>query len=328
MIVTIGGVSLRITPADDWTAELTNWIGLGAHSRLHPFISRGKRVFVDLTVRRVDQLSWEEILTPEDALSVRDIVRKIEGRFPFSALPFRGVDRHRPRPKAGAVSMPLLAAFGTGDISVIPHPGFLLAVDHRLGHADAVVKVEDGWDGESSLLLLLQGVLALCAPDYGALMIHAASLALGGAGYLFVGGSGAGKSTIAASAGSEGVLSDDGSWCSKGDGGFSLFPTPFSQTDPAPGVGGPVPLKRILFLEKGVDNRLVDISPGRAMIMLLSNHIHFFRFMGRHAALKAFDLVVDLFRGSPASTLVFTKDFMSIPFFRGVADERKRQEAV
>jgi hypothetical protein len=220
--------------------------------------------------------------------------------------------------------MPLLTARDANNVSVFPHPGFLVAVDHRRGRAQALVRVPEDGDEGSSLTPVLQAVLGLAAPDHGALMLHAASLMLSGGGYLFAGSSGSGKSTVAGSADTGAVLSDDGSWCEYTGGCFALFPTPFSQANPPPRPPDPAPLARVLFLKQGGDDRIVDLSPGRAMTMLLFNHIHFFRFMGRRAARKAFALAGDICAGHPASTLVFTRDFNPVPFFRGISNESKK----
>ncbi|MBN2225038.1 MAG: hypothetical protein JW765_10215 [Deltaproteobacteria bacterium] len=316
MIVTIGGISARLTLIDADKGRPTDSVGPVLNDRISPFTGRSNRVSLNLTVTRFVRSSWYEILTPKDFTRTQHIIRRIRERFPFTPILFGKTNSHKPPTKAGDISLPLLAAFDSRHVSVIAHPGFLVTVDHRVGNADALVRIDDDRDWETSLIPVFQGVLALCAPDHGALMLHAASLVLAGKGYLFIGNSGAGKSTIAASVDPSLVLSDDGSWCSQNDGDFSLFPTPFSQIDPIPNPGGPVPIERVLFLEKGTQNRIVDLSPGRAMTMLLSNHIHFFRFMAHEPAARAFGLVEGLCRRHPASTLVFTPDFNPKPFFQ------------
>ncbi len=325
MIVTVGGVSVDITIANHREGEPTMSIGHRPDDPISRFAGRKRnRVSISLSVMQVSGSSWDEILTPEDLARIQHIAQALERRFPFTGVTYGRTTGRRLPIRPGTVSLPLLAAFGAGDVSVIPRAGFIVAVDHRLGRADALVKVEEDWDRESSLTPVLQGVLALCAPDYGALMLHAASLVLDGDGYLFVGNSGAGKSTIARAVDPGLVLSDDGSWCSQNGGTSSLFPTPFSQVDPVHKPAGPAPLTRILFLEKGSENRIADLSPGRALSMLLSNHIHFFRFMGHKPAARAFNLAGELCRRHPVSTLVFARDFDPKPFFRGIADETKK----
>ncbi len=324
MIVTIGEISVRLALLVAQEGNAADSARRGPDHRLSHFIDRDNRADIDLTVTRVVGASWDEVMTPEDFAQARHIVKRIEERFPFTTVLFARENTPTASRRVGDILLPMPAAFDAGHVSVIIHPGFLVTVDHRIGRADALVRIEDNREREASLTPVLQGVLALCAPSHGALMLHAASLVVDGRGYLFIGSSGAGKSTIAGAVDPAQVLSDDGSWCSQNGGGFSLFPTPFSQIDPAPIAGDPVPLDRILFLEQGPENRIVDLSPGRAMTMLLSNHIHFFRFMGNGAAARTFGLAEALCRTHPVSTLVFTRDSNPNSFFRTIADDTKK----
>jgi hypothetical protein len=323
MIVTIGGISVRVTLPEDVSRGPIHAGRRELGSRLTRFLSRGDRYDLDLTIKPVREAPWNEILTDEDDVHMRRIARGIERRFPFTAIHFNSDAEGSPSGGERTTARHL-AAFDTGHVSVIPHPAFLVTVDHRMGRVDALVKVEEDEDGKSSLVPVLQGALAVCAPDYGALMLHAASLAVDGNGYLFVGNSGAGKSTVAASVDPGSVLSDDGSWCSRTDGRFSLFATPFSQVDASPRPESRAPLKHIFFLEKGTGNRAADLSPGRAMAMLLSNHVHFFRFMGRETAVRAFELAAELCRKHRAFILTSTRNFKPSDFIRGMESEEQK----
>ena len=327
MIIRIGGISVNLLVRENAAGPRTDRIMEGLRERLSHFIVRGDRHDFSLVIRPADDLPWAEILGRDDLMRVRRIARILEGRFPFGKILFD--DGHKKGQKVDQSSMnrkmvlPILSRFDGGAVSVIPRRGLLLAVDHTTGHGEVVVKGTDEQALIPSLVNALQGVLALCAPDHGALMLHASSLAFDGGGYLFLGGSGAGKSTIAASVPPETALSDDGSWCRRDDGAFFLFPTPFSQINPGPASTVRAPLMRALFLEKSGRNYVAELSRGRAMTMLLLNHIHFFRFMYREGALRAFGLVGDLCRTHPFSTLFFSRNFNPIPFFRETADERK-----
>jgi hypothetical protein len=319
MIVTIGRTSVRLTVADGGTTGPDAGSDRGPDGRLGRFTGHGGRPPIDLTVTRLAAPSWEAVLTPECAARTQHIVREIKGRFPFIPVLFSS----HGRAAIGDLSLPLPEGPDCEHVSVIPYPGFLLTVDHRTGRAEALVRIADGRDRDASLIPALQGALALCAPDHGALMLHAASLVIDGGGYLFIGNSGAGKSTIAGAVDPAMVLSDDGSWCARTDTGYALFPTPFCQLDHEPAARSSVPLVGMFFLEQGAQDRIVELSPGRAMTMLLSNYIHFFRFMSRGPARRAFRIVEDLCRRCPASTLVFTRDFNPNHFFRTLAHERK-----
>jgi hypothetical protein len=328
MIVQIGKLGVRITIERNSSAESPSVIMKGMHDRLGRFAAGKGAAHFELTIQPVPNIPWRAIIDRDDFTSMRGVVRALEQRFPFTRISFEereiyGIDRVASPPSDHIVLAPS-PRLNRGDLSIIPQKQFLLLVDHATGRGHALIKGQDTDEYVISLMKALQGAVSLVAPDYGALMLHASSLAIDGWGYLFVGASGAGKSTIASTAGAQSVLSDDGSWCCRTDGGFSLFPTPFSQLDPDPKAGGSAPLKRILFLEKGTEDRIADLSPGRAMVMLLSNHIHFLRFMGRGPALTAFGLAGEICRRHPVSTLVFTRDFDPKPFFREIADESKK----
>jgi hypothetical protein len=323
MIVTVGELSVRVTLIDGKTGRPADGVRLGPKSRLTPFTSRTAGRCLDLSVTRVGGSSWDAILRPGDFARIERRALAARERFPFTRVLF-GPEATRKSPgRPGAISLPLLSAGDSEDVSVFMSSAFLVVVDHRLGRAQALARIRKGRDEGLFLAPVIQAVLGLSAPDHGALMLHAASVALFG-GRLFIGGSGAGKSTIAASAERGTVLSDDGSWCGFAGGRFLLYPTPFSQIDPAPKLLAPVILTHVYFLEQGGDNRIVDMSPGRAMTMLLRNHIHFFRFMGQRAAARGFELAGEICAGHPVSTLVFTRGFDPKTFFEGIAGEREK----
>ncbi len=321
MIVTIGRTSVRLAVVDGPAGRPVIDLGRGPDGRLGRFTDTGDRPPIDLAMTRLAAPSWEAVLTPECAARIDHIARELKGRFPFTPVLFF---THNPAAATGELSLPMPEGPDAEHVSVIPYPGFLLTVDHRAGRTEALVRIADGRDRDASLIPALQGALALCAPDHGALMLHAASLVIDGGGYLFIGKSGAGKSTVAGAVDPAMVLSDDGSWCARDDAGYALFPTPFCQLDREPAAMSPVPLAGMFFLEQGAEDRIIDMSPGRAMTMLLTNHIHFFRFMSREPAERAFRIVEDLCRRCPASTLVFTRDFNPNRFFRMAAHERKK----
>lgn len=323
MIVTVGGVSVRLTFIDGKTGGHADGLRLGPNSRLSPFTSRTAGRCIDLAVTRVGRLPWDAILTPEDFARIEQSASTARRRFPFTRVLFGPTDARKRPEKPGTISLPLLSESDPEDLSVFPSNSFLVAVDHRLGLAHALVRVKRNRDEGVFLAPVIQAVLALCAPDHGALMLHAASLSLLG-GRLFIGASGVGKSTIAASARPGKLFSDDGSWCGRAGGRFMLYPTPFSQVDPIPSPPGPAPLAHVYFLEQGSEDRVVDLSPGRALSMLLRNHIHFFRFMGRRTAAQGFDLAGEICMKHPVSSLAFTRSFDPVLFFGKIAGKRKR----
>ena len=63
MIVTVGGVSVRVTLIDGKTGRPADGVRLGPKSRLTPFTSRTAGRCLDLSVTRVGGSSWDAILT-------------------------------------------------------------------------------------------------------------------------------------------------------------------------------------------------------------------------------------------------------------------------
>lgn len=111
--------------------------------------------------------------------------------------------------------------------------------------------------------------------EEGGALVHSAGVVEGGRVFLFLGPSGAGKTTLGRLAQSAGraVLSDDMNAVavSPGGGGFRVERLPFAgdlgQTaDP----GETRPLGGLLRLEKGSEVRLEDLSPARALAGLLA----------------------------------------------------------
>ncbi len=318
MIARIGGISIKLSvPGDRASSER---ILEEVNGRLSGFTAKRGRHNLMLTIRPVDDLPWEEILCKEDLIRARRIVDVLRRRFPLTRIPFENMHTSNPSHIKGRISSDLLSRFCRGGVSVIPQGGFLLAVDHRSGYGEVFVKRREEGGLVPSFMSALQGALGLCASYHDALMLHASSLAIDGRGFVFIGASGAGKTTIASSVAPEAVLSDDGSWCSRMGGRFYLYRTPFSQIDTGPPLADRTPLDRLLFLGKSEHNYIAGLSPGRAMTMLLLNHIHFFRYMDREGAFKAFGLVEELCRKNRAFTLFFNRSFNPMSFFRGIIE--------
>ena len=207
MIVTVGEVSVRLTLIDGKTGRPADGVRLGPKSRLTPFTSRTAGRCLDLSVTRVGGSSWDEILSSGGLRADRTAARSRHG----SDSPSRG-SYSAPTPREKAREGPelyrcrCLSAGDSEDVSVFMSSSFLVAVDHRLGRAARPREDQEGTRQGLSLTPVIQAVLGLSAPDHGALMLHAASVALLG-GRLFIGGSGAGKSTIAGSVGAgDGII--------------------------------------------------------------------------------------------------------------------------
>ena len=107
--------------------------------------------------------------------------------------------------------------------------------------------------------------------ERGGVLTHAAGGAIHGVGMIFPGRSGAGKSTISRQlVGVPGVqlLSDDRMIVRKMEGGFRAFGTPWPG-DAKIAVNDSAPLRAICFLAHGAEHKLAEITPAKAMELLM-----------------------------------------------------------
>jgi hypothetical protein len=108
--------------------------------------------------------------------------------------------------------------------------------------------------------LLYQAFYSACElEDYSAYLIHAAGIAHGGRGFLFVGPAGAGKSTISRLSQTGSVLNDEISLIEFKEQRVALRDTPFNGFYREK-VQGCVPLKVVFLLEHGAEHEIEDLS--------------------------------------------------------------------
>lgn len=105
-----------------------------------------------------------------------------------------------------------------------------------------------------------QIILTRALLPFQASILHSTGLDIKGAGYLFVGHSDAGKTTLSQLLRPHGqLLCDDRNIIRKENGRFQLYGT-WSHGDLAEVAPGPAPLKAICFLEQAEVNRLVPVD--------------------------------------------------------------------
>ena len=161
------------------------------------------------------------------------------------------------------------------------------------------------------LYRLLWMYLAQVLGERGACFIHAAALAKGEDGYLFMGDSGAGKSTFVRLCPEYRALSDDGPIITGWNGEYRVCPSPYHQMDPEGGLDEETlrmnaRIRGLYFLIKDDRSFLERVPKKEAFSMTLQRHIHFFPYLSAQAKSALFDLFFEVCYELPAYYLHFS----------------------
>jgi hypothetical protein len=142
------------------------------------------------------------------------------------------------------------------------------------------------------------------------LLLHGSAVKKDSRTALFLGGSGAGKSTIARLARPEVCYSDDGVIIRKEEGKVYTYYSPFRQDRKCISPGR-LPLKaevnRVFLIEQGHDNKVIPLKKNELMGAILKHLIHFYRHMNDDIAQTGFHVVKDILDTLPAAGLRFAK---------------------
>ncbi|MGA1790290.1 MAG: hypothetical protein ACMUIM_02300 [bacterium] len=188
---------------------------------------------------------------------------------------------------------------------------FIKSGSGRLGILDGMIRRFDlkGSGGED----ILNGLMFVLSHQliwHDGLLLHGAAIRKEGDGALFLGLSGAGKSTIAALCAPDVCFSDDGVILKKEGDTIWAYRSPFTQIRHAMKnftlrKGS---IQKGFILEKHDANRLIPAKQHEIMLEILRHFIHFFKFMNDKTAEKAFYLVRDIVDCLPIYRLQFTKN--------------------
>jgi hypothetical protein len=142
---------------------------------------------------------------------------------------------------------------------------------------------------------LLWIALAQLLAERGICFLHAAALAKNGEGHLFLGDSGAGKSTVARNCPGCTVLSDDAPLLSADGETFRLFPSPYHQLEferesHPEAYRAETRAAALFFLVQGGETRVRPLSRRQALPRLLLRDIHFLRYFSPQARRSMFEL--------------------------------------
>jgi hypothetical protein len=152
-------------------------------------------------------------------------------------------------------------------------------------------------------------VLSYMLASSGGLLIHGAAVERNSLGVLFLGASGAGKTTAARLCRPDICFSDDGVVVKNEGGRFYAYRSPFRQIEEFNHNTGIVKgeIKKIFLLEKGESRRVLPLQRNELMGMMLMHLTHFFKYLDREAAEKGFYAIKDMLDQLPAYRLQFIK---------------------
>lgn len=171
-----------------------------------------------------------------------------------------------------------------------------------------------------SLHKLLFLFMAIIMTEQDKLMIHGAGLRINAEGHLFLGTSGAGKSTVAGHVERENVLSDDAPVITQDGRLFTIHASPFSQVNlferkAANYHRREAPLTKLIFLNQAAHLDLKLRDRQSALAELLRDHIHGFDLMDRDLKTRAFQFCCDLCASVPAFDLYSQKNNQFLTLF-------------
>lgn len=164
-----------------------------------------------------------------------------------------------------------------------------------------------------TLYKLLFIFVSLSMSERGKMMLHGAGLKMKEAGYLFLGASGSGKTTVASLASGMEILSDEATVVGNDEGGFYLHASPFTQqrrsmVNNSPLSSMRVPLNMVIFLHKSTRTYLTPREKASAFAETLKYHVHSFEFMTRDMRKMIFETCRSLFEVVPTYDLCFRRD--------------------
>lgn len=319
MIINIGDIKIKTEILGDNRERLKT----EAKNIFSDYLSSASKNDFFITIHNISGASSDSILNNDEKLRLKKIVNTLEARFPFSQIGCRKVlsakwrgERNSNPSAPENFPLPIFPDLSKDGHIVVPHKNYLLTVDPKESCGYAVIKGINMTDLVIIIKSVLQAAFGVLAPALGGVMFHACSLKIDGEGYVFFGGSGSGKTTIASSTNGDSLLSDDGSMCIIRDGRFLFYPTPFTQVSRDIVSRKPVPLKMILFLVKDKRDFIEAIKPEAALVRILYNHIHFFRFLPDVEAISTFYKIEKLVKDIPSYELHFTRNFKPLSFFK------------
>lgn len=158
-----------------------------------------------------------------------------------------------------------------------------------------------------SLDSVLRIVHTLLLAKQGGFLVHASSGVRNGRAFLFAGVSGAGKTTMARLAPADvSLLTDEISYITRNDGGYTAVGTPFYGELARPGENLRAPISALYLLAKGPENCIEPVTGVDAVRGLMANILFFAR--DPEFIERVFDAANDFVQRVPVRRLTFFPD--------------------
>lgn len=176
--------------------------------------------------------------------------------------------------------------------TIVGFTGCVLLIRNRSTEGTLFLDTNTPGTHRADILNAVTCVASLAAPAYGSLFLHGTGLRIRNKGYLFLGRSGAGKSTVARLAGKHAVLSDDGIIVSRDRGKWRVSPAPLMQTTGSlrNKHSASYKLSGVYFLRQAPRTKLMRIAPAKTLSEILKYYVHFFRFFDIIRSEKTFNI--------------------------------------
>lgn len=165
----------------------------------------------------------------------------------------------------------------------------------------------------TKILNLLRSTAFFLHLDSGGLLLHAAAVNINGKGYLFLGDSDSGKSTILSLVPQDSAFGDEAIVVRKKRDGYFMWPGPYGHFNSDGSLiknlsRKEVRVMKIFSLAKDSKTYTEHISTGHLVAETLYGHPLFVRCLDRDLLTKMVDLLFDLFKSVPCYRLHFEKN--------------------
>lgn len=253
---------------------------------------------------------WKSV-ADEHLSFIREALREPLRKFPFTADMDRDIRRLQKRLRPFVASREtrvfLVDAGVPQDIQIYQLPRGWLVRRHSLRESVLFLKAQSRRRLKAASIYGAAYFVASSAiPFQDGVMLHGVGVSRRNLGFLFLGASGGGKTTVAEFSYPGKVISDDCIIIKRDTEGYCLQPSPFDHY-PVSDSGQRVALDMGFFLHKDERVYLEGVSPSEACSRILMNFIHHFRYYSADATERSFNLITDMCRHTPFFTLHFDR---------------------